>query len=177
MQVLSNLHEWASTPVLVRKRYGGVRWCIDHCALNSRSVMDVFPLPLIEEGMDTLGGNIWDFKLDANFLYFAFLIQSLKIGEYPEEWTLFSSSLETKFYWVNREAFLMNSEGGSVREKTRIQGGWWYSHPVEQRFYNYLMTTQRQGIRGPAHIAWSNWKDLGAVKNTSMYIVICNMSM
>lgn len=82
--------------------------------------MDVFPLPLIEEGMDTLGGNIWDFKLDANFLYFAFLIQSLKIGEYPEEWTLFSSSLETKFYWVNREAFLMNSEGGSVREKQNM---------------------------------------------------------
>lgn len=49
-----SISEWASAPVLVRKWDGGVRWCIDIRMLNSRSVKDVFPLPLVQECLDTL---------------------------------------------------------------------------------------------------------------------------
>lgn len=60
------ISEWASAPVstckYVGKRDGGVRWCIDYRMLNSRSVKDVFPLPLIEGCLDTLAGNIWNSK-------------------------------------------------------------------------------------------------------------------
>jgi hypothetical protein len=48
-----SISEWASAPVLIRKRDGGVRWCIDYRALNTVTVKDVFPLPLIEECLDT----------------------------------------------------------------------------------------------------------------------------
>ena len=33
--------DWASAPVLVRKRDGSVRHCIDHCSLNAQTVKDV----------------------------------------------------------------------------------------------------------------------------------------
>jgi hypothetical protein len=61
--------EWASVPVLVRNKDGGMRWCIDYRKLNSVTVKDVYPLPLIEECMDALSGNVWFTKLDANMAY------------------------------------------------------------------------------------------------------------
>ncbi|VDI23541.1 Hypothetical predicted protein [Mytilus galloprovincialis] len=44
--------EWSSAPVLVRKRDGSVRWCVDYRALNDRTVKDCFPLPIIEDYCD-----------------------------------------------------------------------------------------------------------------------------
>ena len=67
--------EWASAPVLVRKRDGSVRWCVDYRALNNITVKDVFPLPLVEECMDTLAGNNWFSKLDANSAYWQIKIE------------------------------------------------------------------------------------------------------
>ena len=55
--------EWASFPVLIRKRDFSVRWCIDYRALN------VFPLPLVDDCLDTFAGSIWFSKLDANSAY------------------------------------------------------------------------------------------------------------
>lgn len=40
-----SMSEWAASPVLVRKRDGTVRWCVDYRALNKVTKKDVFPLP------------------------------------------------------------------------------------------------------------------------------------
>ncbi|KAL7859570.1 hypothetical protein SRHO_G00147170 [Serrasalmus rhombeus] len=48
--------EWASPVVLVRKKDGGVRWCIDYQKLNDLTLKDAYPLPNIEECLDTLEG-------------------------------------------------------------------------------------------------------------------------
>ena len=64
-----SISEWASAPVLIRKRDGGVRWCIDYRCLNSLTVKDTFPLPLIDQCLDTLADNLWFSKLDANSAY------------------------------------------------------------------------------------------------------------
>ena len=61
--------DWASTPVLIRKRDGTVRWCIDYRGLNKVTIKDVFPLPLVDDCLDTLSGNVWFTKLDANSAY------------------------------------------------------------------------------------------------------------
>ena len=61
--------DWASSPVLIRKRDGSVRWCIDYRALNDVTVKDTFLLPLIEQCLDTLAENAWFTKLDANSAY------------------------------------------------------------------------------------------------------------
>ena len=64
-----SVSEWASPPVLIRKRDGSVRWCVDYRALNKVTKKDVFPLPLVEECLDSLSGNKWFSKLDATWGY------------------------------------------------------------------------------------------------------------
>ncbi|XP_053400391.1 uncharacterized protein LOC128557239 [Mercenaria mercenaria] len=61
--------EWDSAPVFIRKRDGTVRWCIDYRALNNVCVKDVFPLPLVDDCLDTLAESCWFSKLDANSAY------------------------------------------------------------------------------------------------------------
>ena len=68
------MSDWASSPVLIHKRDGSVRWCIDYRALNEVTVKDTFPLPLIEQCLDTLAGNAWFTKLDANSAYWQVLV-------------------------------------------------------------------------------------------------------
>ena len=68
--------EWAVPSVLVRKKDGNVRWCIDYRKLNKVTKNDVFPLPLIEDCMDTLQGNVWFSKSDANSVYWQSPLES-----------------------------------------------------------------------------------------------------
>ena len=59
-----SMSEWASPPVLFRKKDGGVRWCIDYRGLNNVTVKDAFPLPRIEECLDTLSETKFMTTLD-----------------------------------------------------------------------------------------------------------------
>ena len=47
---------WASPVVLVRKKDGTLRFCIDLQKLNERTIKDVYSLPRIEESLDCLNG-------------------------------------------------------------------------------------------------------------------------
>ena len=47
---------YASPIVLVRKRDGSLRMCIDFRKLNAKTVRDSFPLPRIEESLEALRG-------------------------------------------------------------------------------------------------------------------------
>ena len=49
-----SVSDWASSPVLIIKRDGSERWSIDYRALNDRTIKDTFPLPIIEDCLDTL---------------------------------------------------------------------------------------------------------------------------
>ena len=46
---------WASPMVLVRKKDGGLRVCVDYRRLNSVSQADAYPMPRIDELIDRLG--------------------------------------------------------------------------------------------------------------------------
>jgi len=48
--------EWSSPIVIVRKKDGGLRLCVDYRALNDVTVKDSFPLPRINELLDRLHG-------------------------------------------------------------------------------------------------------------------------
>ena len=56
--------DWATPPVLVRKKDGKVRYCIDYRALNNLTVKDAFPLPNIEECLDVVGETEFFSTLD-----------------------------------------------------------------------------------------------------------------
>ncbi len=46
---------YASPIVIVRKKDGQIRLCVDYRKLNSKTVRDAFPLPRIEEALDAPG--------------------------------------------------------------------------------------------------------------------------
>ena len=67
--------EWASAPVLVRKKSGEVRYTVDFRKLNSKTRKDAYPLPLINECTDTLAGSTWFHTLDLNSGYWQILVE------------------------------------------------------------------------------------------------------
>ena len=62
--------DWASAPVLIRKKDGSVRWCLDFRALNDKTIKDCFPLPIIEDCLDTLQGTNFFSILDMASGYY-----------------------------------------------------------------------------------------------------------
>ena len=64
-----SFHPWASAVVLVRKKDGGLRFCIDLCKLNNRTVKDGYSLPWIEDTLDCLNGAVWFSTLDLKSGY------------------------------------------------------------------------------------------------------------
>ena len=66
--------EWASPSVLIRKKDGSVHWCVDYRALNKVTRKDAYPLPLIEECLDSLSGVKFMSTLDMNSGYYQFLV-------------------------------------------------------------------------------------------------------
>ena len=55
---------FASPIVLVKKKDGSLRLCVDYRQLNSRTRKDAFPLPRIEESLDALTGARWFSTMD-----------------------------------------------------------------------------------------------------------------
>ena len=55
---------FASPIVIVRKKDGQIRMCVDYRKLNSRTTRDAYPIPRIEESLDALGGAKYFSSLD-----------------------------------------------------------------------------------------------------------------
>ena len=75
--IRKSISPWASPVVLVQKRYGLLRFCIDLRKLNSCTIKDAYSLPCIEESLDCLNGAVifssldlkvgyWQVKMDEN---------------------------------------------------------------------------------------------------------------
>jgi len=58
---------WSNAVVLVRKKDGSLRMCIDFRKLNGRTVKDAYPLPRITELVDHLAGARWFCALDLKW--------------------------------------------------------------------------------------------------------------
>ena len=55
---------WASPIVLVAKKDGSTRFCVDYRKLNAITKTDVFPLPRIDDSLDLLNGTRYFSSLD-----------------------------------------------------------------------------------------------------------------
>lgn len=57
--IMESRSPYGSPIVLVKKKDGGLRLCVDYNQLNARTRQDAFPLSQIEESLDTLSGAGW----------------------------------------------------------------------------------------------------------------------
>ena len=67
---------YASPVVLVKKKNGSIRLCIDYRKLNANTVRDSFPLPRIEESLEALGGEKCFSSLDLAHGYHQVVMDS-----------------------------------------------------------------------------------------------------
>jgi hypothetical protein len=68
--ISSSNSPWASPVVIVKKRDGSPRFCIDFRRLNSITQKDVYPLPRIDDIIERLNGSTIFSKLDLRSGYF-----------------------------------------------------------------------------------------------------------
>lgn len=61
---------WSSPIVLVTKKDGSTRFCVDYRKLNNVTYKDSYPLPKIDESLDALRGSKWFSTLDLQSGYF-----------------------------------------------------------------------------------------------------------
>lgn len=61
---------YASPILLVSKKTGGYRLCVDYRALNRKTVRDLYPLPRIDDQIDLLSGNSYFISLDMSSGYY-----------------------------------------------------------------------------------------------------------
>lgn len=108
--------EWASPLVLVWKKNGDLRVCVDYRWLNARTVKDAHPLPHQADCLAALGGNVIFSAMDLTSGFY-----NIVMSEEDKKFTAFTTPMG--LYEFNRlPQGLCNSPASFMRLMTNIFG-------------------------------------------------------
>ena len=68
--IVESRSQYASPIVIVRKKNGELRLCVDYRKLNSRTLPDQYAVPLVQEALDCLNGCTWFSVIDLKSGYY-----------------------------------------------------------------------------------------------------------
>ena len=76
---------WCNAVVLVRKKDGGLQFCIDFCKLNNRTKKDAFLLPRMQETMESMVGAWFFSTMDLKSGFW-----QVKMAKESQQYTFFT---------------------------------------------------------------------------------------
>ncbi|PIK46224.1 Retrovirus-related Pol polyprotein from transposon [Apostichopus japonicus] len=144
---------WASPIVLVKKKNGGTRFCVDYRKVNALTEKDSYPIPRIADSLDAMTGARWFSTLDLASGYWQtqavfdrFREAGLKLS--PSKCKLFQRSVTYLGHVVSSEGVATDPEKiKAVSEWPRPQ------RLTDVRSFVGLCGYYRRFIRGFAEIA------------------------
>ena len=86
---------WASPIVLVQKKDGSTRFCVDYRKVNDVTRKDAYPLPRIDATLDTLHGSQWFSTVDLVSGYW-----QVEVDQADREKTAFCTTEGLFQFWV-----------------------------------------------------------------------------
>ncbi|XP_051757199.1 uncharacterized protein LOC127516500 isoform X1 [Ctenopharyngodon idella] len=108
--------EWASPLVLVWKKSGDLRVCVDYCWLNARTIKDAHPLPHQADCLAALGGNAIFSAMDLTSGFY-----NIAMAEEDKKLTAFTMPMGL-FEFNRLPQGLCNSPASFMRLMTNIFG-------------------------------------------------------